>query len=102
MHVIWSKLALRNSSVFISYYFTFAPFYLPNTVIISTFTAQKMKFSIKDFLSKYDQIRKFLRIRSHLLKKSLMKNFIFCAVFYTLHVFILVWEDRREMLKIAL
>ena len=30
-------------------------------------TAQKMKFSIKDFFSKYDQIRSFLR-------------FIFCAV----------------------
>ena len=39
-----------------------------------------MKFSIKDFLSKCDQIRSFLRIWSYLLKKSLMKNFIFCAV----------------------
>ena len=43
-------------------------------------TAQKMKFSIKDFFSKYDKIRDFLRIKSHLLKKSLMENFIFCAV----------------------
>ena len=32
--------------------------------------------SIKDFLSKYDQIRSFLQIWSHLLKKSLMENFI--------------------------
>ena len=40
-------------------------------------TAQKMKFSIKDFLNKCDQIRSFLRIRSHLLKKSVMENFIF-------------------------
>ena len=39
-----------------------------------------MKFSIKDFLSKYDQIRSFLQIWSHLLKKSLMENLIFCAV----------------------
>ena len=39
-----------------------------------------MKFSIKDFLSKYDEIRRKLRIWSHLLKKSLMENFIFCAV----------------------
>ena len=38
-----------------------------------------MKFSIKDFLSKFDQIRSFLRIWSILLKKSLMENFIFCA-----------------------
>ena len=43
-------------------------------------TAQKMMFSIKDFLSKSDQIRWKLRIWSHLLKKSLMENFIFCAV----------------------
>ena len=40
-----------------------------------------MKFSIKDFFSKYDQIRSFRRISSHLLQKSLMENFIFCAVF---------------------
>ena len=39
-----------------------------------------MAFPIKDFLSKCDQIRSFLRIWSQLLKKSLMKNFIFCAV----------------------
>ena len=45
-----------------------------------------MKFSIKDFFSKRDQIRSFLRIWSHLLKKSLMENFIFLAVIYrTLH-----------------
>ena len=41
-------------------------------------TAQKMKFSIKDFFSKYDQICR--KSRSHLLKKSLMENVIFCAV----------------------
>ena len=39
-----------------------------------------MKFSNKDFCSKYDQIRSFMRIWSHSLKKSLMENFIFCAV----------------------
>ena len=39
-----------------------------------------MKFSIKDFFSKCDQIWRKLRIWSHLLKKSLMENFIFCAV----------------------
>ena len=39
-----------------------------------------MKFSIKDFFSKCDQICNFLQIWSHLLKKSLMENFIFCAV----------------------
>ena len=35
-----------------------------------------MKFSIKDFFSFFRK----LRIWSHLLKKSLMENFIFCAV----------------------
>ena len=40
-----------------------------------------MKFSIKDIFGKYDEIRSFQRIWSHLLKKSLMENFIFCAVF---------------------
>ena len=44
------------------------------------FIAQKMKFSIKDYSSKCDQIRSFLRIWSHLLEKSLMENFIFSAV----------------------
>ena len=43
-------------------------------------TAQKMKFSIKDFVSKCDKIRRKLRIWLRLLKKSLMENFIFCAV----------------------
>ena len=42
-------------------------------------TARKMKFSIKDFFSKYDQIRN-LQIWSHLLKKSFIENFIFCVV----------------------
>ena len=46
-----------------------------------SFTARKMKFPIKDFFSKCDQIRRKLQISSHLLKKSLMENFIFCAVF---------------------
>ena len=45
-------------------------------------TAQKMKFSIKGFFSKCDQTHRKLRIWSHLLKKSLMENFIFCGVKY--------------------
>ena len=36
-----------------------------------------MRFFIKDFFSKCDQICSFLRIWSHLLKKSLMENLIF-------------------------
>ena len=45
-----------------------------------------MKFSVKDFFSKCDQICCFLQIWSHLLKKSLMENFIFCTM-YMLNVF---------------
>ena len=47
-----------------------------------------MKFSIKDFFSKCDQIRSFLRIWSHLLKKYFMENFIFWAVF--------LWKFREQ------
>ena len=39
-----------------------------------------MKFSIKDFFSKSDQIRSFLQIWSHLQEKSLMEIVIFCAM----------------------
>ena len=39
-----------------------------------------MKFPIKDFFSKCDQIRRSLWIWSRLLKKSLMENFIFCVM----------------------
>ena len=53
-------------------------YYLSSCLVICT--AQKMKLFVKEFFSKYDQIRRKLRIWSHLLKKSLMENFIFCAV----------------------
>ena len=53
--------------------------YDPSMMVAWT-TAQKINFRIKDFFSKCDQIRSFLQIWSHLLKKSLMENFIFCAM----------------------
>ena len=43
-------------------------------------TGQKVNFSIKDFFSKCDQIRRKQQIWSHLLKKSLMEKFILCAM----------------------
>ena len=43
---------------------------------------KKLKFSIKDFFSKCDQIRSFLRISLHSLKKFLMENFHFLCSFY--------------------
>ena len=52
----------------------------------NTCTAQEIKFSINDFFSKFDQIRRKLRIWSYLLKKSLMEDFIFCAVMLMLKI----------------
>ena len=46
---------------------------------VSVITAQKAKFFNKHFFSKYDQIRRKLRIWSHLLKKSFIEKFIFCV-----------------------
>ena len=64
-----ATLALNGLSMELLY-----PYDLSNSTITNLSTAQKMKFSIKDFLSKCDQI-----LITHLLKKSLMENFIFCA-----------------------
>ena len=47
-----------------------------------------MKFSIKDFFSKCDQIYRKLRIWSHLLKRPLIENFIFCVVYRLIYSFI--------------
>ena len=49
-------------------------------ILLSSCSAKKVKFPIKDFSSKCDQIRSFLRIWSHLLEKSLMEDLSFCAV----------------------
>ena len=43
-------------------------------------TALKIKLASKDIFSKCDQILNFPRIWSYFMKKSLMENFIFCAV----------------------
>ena len=48
----------------------------------SLFTAQNMKFSVKDTFSKCEQIRSFLLICSHLLEKFITGNFNFCAVIF--------------------
>ena len=53
-----------------------------------------MKFSIKDFFSKCDQIRSFLPIWSHLLKKSLMENFFFlCSL-------VILMQEQKQLLEI--
>ena len=67
-------------------------------------TAQKMKFSIKNFLSKCYQICSFLRIWSHLLKESLMENFIFCAVklLWLWQSFEYAWSKFHRVLNMSL
>ena len=57
-----------------------------NPLVVSTFgkcALKKMKFFIKDFFNKCDQIRSFLRICSHLRKKPILENLIFCAVVFS-------------------
>ena len=79
--VIKNQFTLVLNNIFSPYIAVYRESY--NTQHVLTCTAQKMKFSIKGFFSKCDQIRRKLRIRSHLLKKSLMVNFIFCAVVHS-------------------
>ena len=66
-------------------------------------TAQKIKFTIKDFFSKCDQICSFLRIWSHFQKKPLMKNLIFCAVLNSVqaltHITFICLKSTIEKLK---
>ena len=47
---------------------------------VCVYSSYLAKFSIKNFFNKCDQIRRKLRIWSHLVKKSLNKQFIFCTV----------------------
>ena len=58
-----------------------------------------MKFSIKDLFSKCDQIRSFLRIWSHLLKRPLMENFMFCAVM--IRIFHTLWCSMQKRFSIT-
>ena len=62
-------------------YIIFTNFKWKKPICWTIITAQKMRFSSRDFFSKCDQIRSYLGIWSHLLKKSLMENFILCAVY---------------------
>ena len=50
-------------------------------------TAQKIKFSIKNFFNKCDQVCRELRIWSDLLEKFLIENFVFYAAEIELHRF---------------
>ena len=60
------------------------------------FTTQKMKLFLRDFFSKCDQICSFRRIWSHLRKKSLMENFIFCVVLVTALLLVLYLVKQKK------
>ena len=79
---ILASVSLLKTCIIVVYYNTFCPYKYFSIQFLPGYVKhlQKMKFSIKDFFSKCDQIRSFLRVWSHLLKKYLMENFIFCAV----------------------
>ena len=51
-----------------------------STHLRRTTLPSKKKFFITGLFSKYDQMRSFLQIWSHLLKKAVIVNFFFCAV----------------------
>ena len=70
------------------------------TVVL--YNAQKMRFSIKDYFSKCDQIRRELRIWSYLLKKSSMKNFIFCALIEYLQATVSEYDHGDIILNIRI
>ena len=74
--------------------------FLPLDYDLVIITAQKMKFFIQDFFSKCDQIRTFVGIWSHLLRKSLMKNFIFCAV-YTAYLYLVKQKSHVRLFGIV-
>ena len=69
-----SRELFKSSSKYFPLFLLTLPYLLENArfiylCLLHCFTAQKMKFFIKDFFSKCDQIRKKLRIWSHLLMK---------------------------------
>ena len=75
-------------SLFLKYHFETSKKY---------YTAQKNEFLFKDFFIKCDQIRRILQIWSHLLKKSLIENFIFmqCKI-------LTVWAKDKGVFRIML
>ena len=70
---LMAKISACNTSIECFYYSIFAGIFLS--------LHKKMKFFTKDLYSRCDQVPRKLRIWWHLLKESLMENFIFCAMF---------------------
>ena len=75
MDVFYQK-EIRKKMHIKSHWYDWSINFIPQAIrkLQVVFTGQKMKFSIKDFFSKCDQIYWKLWIWSHLLKKFLMGN----------------------------
>ena len=74
-------------------------------VLFSTSTAQKKKFSIKNFFSKCDQIRNFLRIPHFLMESAISCNvlrYIGPKVFTYSNVIIKISEKVCSMFKLTI
>ena len=65
-----------------------------------------MRFSFKNFFSNCDKIRSFMRIWSHIMKKSLMESFIFRGLkphlIQVYHVFLVPDQRNLSYLKVVL
>ena len=64
------------------------------------FTTKKMRFFIKVFFSKCDQIRSFLK-KSHLLKKFIMENFTFLQCLHLRRRSFLIKIQDLSFIKVA-
>ena len=67
-------------------------------VLVKLITVEKMKFSIKDFFCKCDQIPRKLQIWSHLMKNFWIKNFTFCAVDFVR----ILWELDQKFFNFVM
>ena len=79
---------------------------LPRLALIILYKAfiplhKKIKFFIKDFFSKCDQIRSFLGIWSHLLKKSLMENFHFLCSVRLMVIFLMIKPTMHCLIRVS-
>ena len=75
--------------------------------LICSCTAQKMKFSIKDFFNKYDQIRIYWRnsLNSNYIYniywKILIEKLIFCAVLETMPEVLIIVNIRQAACRFS-
>ena len=88
----------RNSQMFVIFFKNFAYYIIFIKLNIDMARYQQLHWSLQiTMIFKCDQICNFLRIWPHLLKKSLMENFIFCAVICSWKHLSLTFTWRRSL-----